>query len=188
LLAVRDESYSGNDDLLPLLRRKGVADLFWVLRLVARTDVDLLVLVVAAGGNVDEVNTAGNGFFDKDLRWGGGKRGREGVLLDERGERRDRGELVEEREGGEGWGKKEKNRKHTLACSIPHEMYSPFSFFSPSGCHSVALRRSASAFDLGQFSRTRERSSSRKRRRFSRLPPYLSVRWFERGERMLLPR
>ena len=55
----------------------------------------------------------------------------------------------------------------------------------PPGTQSVAEMRTLIGFSAGQISRTASNTSSGKRIRFSREPPYLSVRWFESGVRKL---
>jgi len=62
-------------------------------------------------------------------------------------------------------------------------MYSPASFVSPSGELSVAEIRTKTGFSGERVERVMSMISMARRMRFCRLPPYLSVRLFEMGER-----
>src|ERR1700681_337419 len=62
------------------------------------------------------------------------------------------------------------------------------SVFQPFSIQSLADMRTNKGYLSGQLDRTAATTSSKKRIRFSKLPPYLSLRWLDRGDRNSLIR
>ncbi len=78
--------------------------------------------------------------------------------------------------------------KSSPCCFISPIAQTASSNWMPASLKSSTANRMVSGSRSGQTARTASSASRWKRRRFSRLPPYWSVRWFAKGEKKLAPR